>query len=259
MTTIQIQNLQEKAKYVRRELFDFKTTSKVGHLASCLSCVDILVSMYYDDLTTFNPRHDEIIFSKGHGSPSVYPILADLGYIDKTELNKYGRQGGTLKMHADNSIPQCQFIGGSLGNGIGYAAGRGFYKNKDIYVILGDGELYEGSVWESLIFIAHHKLNNLRLIVDRNELCILGATEEIGQLNPLKDKFESFGFNVLECNGHDFFELNDVLSRKPKTPEVIIANTVKGKGVSYMEGQWRYHTIIPNNPEQIKIGKEELQ
>ena len=258
MRTNSIEELQAKAKYVRRELFDFKTRSKVGHLATCLSSVDILVSLYYDANSTFDPSKDEIVYSKGHGAPSVYPILADLGYISKEELGKYGTKGGILPMHADHSIPQCQFVGGSLGNGVGFAAGRGYSKDRDIYVILGDGELYEGVVWETFIFLAHHNLNNVRLIVDRNQLCILGATEEILRLEPLADKFQAFGFQVVEINGHDFNELRYVFSEKPAKPQVIIANTIKGKGVSYMEGVWKYHTIIPKDPELIRKGKEEL-
>lgn len=259
MNPIPLKFLEEKSKYVRREIFNFKTKSKVGHLASCLSCVDIVVSLYYDNLTKFDPDKDEIIFSKGHGSPSIYPILSDLGYIDKKELILYGTKEGILRMHADHSIPQCQFVGGSLGNGIGYAAGRGYSKDRTIYVILGDGELYEGSVWESLVFINHHNLNNIRIIIDRNKLCILGDTEEILKLDPLADKFKAFGFNVVEVNGHNFERLRNVFSYIPNRPEVIVAHTIKGKGVSFMEGKWQYHTIIPKDPDLIRIGKEELQ
>ncbi len=258
MKTTSIKALQEKAKYVRRELFKFKTRSKVGHLATCLSTVDILVSLYYDADAQFDPKKDEIIFSKGHGAPAIYPILADLGYVDKAELEKYGTKGGMLRMHSDASIPQCHFIGGSLGNGIGYAAGRGFEQGYDTFVILGDGELYEGSVWESLMFISHHGLHTQRLIVDRNRLCILGDTEEIIRLEPLAQKFKAFGFEAVEVDGHDFELLRGAFSRRPSHPQVVIANTVKGKGVSYMEGKWQYHTIIPKDPEQIRIGEEEL-
>ena len=258
MKTTSVKALQEKAKYVRRELFNFKTKSKVGHLATCLSTVDILVSLYYDEAAQFDPKKDEIIFSKGHGAPTLYPILADLGYIAKAELEKYGSRGAMLRMHSDPSIPQCHFIGGSLGNGIGYAAGRGFDQDHDTYVILGDGELYEGAVWETLMFISHHRLHNQRLIIDRNRLCILGNTEEIVRLEPLAEKFRAFGFDAVEVDGHDFEQLRDVFAQRPARPQVVIANTVKGKGVSYMEGKWEYHTIIPKDPEQIRIGREEL-
>ena len=223
-----------------------------------MSLVDILVSMYYDEKTSFNHEEDIIIYSKGHGSPAVYPILVDKGYIKKTELSKYCQPDGKLRLHADHSIPGCYFVGGSLGNGIGYAAGLAYGSGKNVYVILGDAELYEGSVWESLMFIAHHQINNLHIIVDRNKMGILGKTEELLRLEPLRDKFESFGLEVHEVNGHNFKELRGVLSGTSKKPKVIIANTIKGKGVSYMEDVWQYHTIIPKERKLIRIAKEEL-
>lgn len=250
--------MQAKAKAFRKDIFEFKTTSGVGHLATCLSTVDILTSMFYSDNSIFRPDTDKIIFSKAHGSPSLYPILADLGYISKNELKTYGTAGGSLMMHSDHSIPLCHFVGGSLGNGIGHAAGLAYKNNINIFVILGDGELYEGSVWETLMFISHYKMANIKLIVDRNRLCILGNTENIVKLNPLGDKFKAFGFTVREVDGHDYDQLRDVFSYMSNTPEVIIANTIKGKGVSYMEDKWEYHTIIPKDKELIRKGLEEL-
>jgi len=253
--------LKAKAKSVRQRIFDFKTTSGKGHLASCLSLVDVLVSMYCDEKTPFNHKDDVVIFSKGHGSPAVYPILVDEGYFDKSELERYCQPDGILRLHADSSIPGCFFVGGSLGNGIGYAAGLAKAQpNKEIYVILGDAELYEGAVWESLMFIAHHNLRNMHFIVDRNEMGILGKTEDLLRLEPLAAKFESFGFNVREIDGHNFDELRDAFGNaNGSKPQIIIAKTVKGKGVSYMEGDWRYHTIIPSSKEQLEIGRGDLQ
>ena len=211
--------LREKAKWVRREIFDFKTRSKIGHLATCLSTVDILVSLFYDSYSLFDPDNDEIVFSKGHGAPTMYPILADLKYFPMEELAKYGTKNGILPMHCNYKIPGCQFVGGSLGNGIGFAAGRGYDKDRDIYVILGDGELYEGSVWETLLFISHHNLNNIRLIVDRNQLCILGATEDMVKLNPLPEKFKAFGYEVEEIDGHNFRQIRHIFAHKPQNPK----------------------------------------
>ena len=251
--------LKKIGKQVRKTIFEFKTKSGAGHLHSCLSCVDILVSLYYDQSTYFNHQNDMILFSKAHGSPSVYPILADLGYFDKKELGKYCTRKGMLKLHSDSTIPGCSFVGGSLGNGIGYAAGLAYAKrNQNIVVILGDAELYEGSVWETLIFIAHHNLNHLQLIVDRNNLGILGATEDLLKLEPLNEKFKSFGFDVKVVDGHNYDELKSAFLTKPKVPNIVIANTIKGKGVSYMENVWRYHTIIPKDNDLIKQGLEEL-
>lgn len=250
--------LEKIAKSVRRRIFDFKTSSGVGHLASCLSVVDILVALYYDEETCFDPDKDILIFSKSHASPAIYPILVDKGLIPEFELGKYCQKDGILRLHADATIPGCRFVGGSLGNGLGYAAGLAYNSDSKVFVILGDGELYEGIIWETLTFISHHNLNNMKLIVDRNKLSILGDTEELLKLEPLKSKFLSFGFLCNYADGHNFDDLRYGLSKMWTRPEVIIANTVKGKGVSYMEGKWQYHTIIPKEPELIRIGKVEL-
>ena len=250
--------LEKRGKQIRKEILGFKTRSGIGHLQSCLSCVDIMVSLYYDQETYFNHKNDMMLFSKAHGSPSVYPILADLGYFDKRELDKYCTREGVLRVHSDSTIPGCHFVGGSLGNGIGYAAGLAYAGNKNICVLLGDAELYEGSVWEALLFIAHHKLNHLQLIVDRNGLGILGATEELLKLEPIDEKLESFGFDVRIVDGHNYDELRSAFASKPEAPNVVIANTVKGKGVSYMENLWWYHSIIPKEKDLIEQGLKEL-
>lgn len=251
--------LSEKAKNCRREIFKFKTSSGTGHLASCLSCVDIVISLYYDQEVSFDHTNDILIFSKAHGSPSVYPILADLGYFDKSELELYCKPEGILKLHSDKSIPGCHFVGGSLGNGIGHAAGIAYAnKNVNVYCIVGDGELYEGSVWESLIFIAHHKLTNLNIIIDRNKYAIMGSTEDLLKLEPLQEKFKSFNFDCFEIDGHNFDDLRNAFNTKTSNPKVIIAKTVKGKGVSYMEDRAEYHNIIPKDLKQINEGLSDL-
>ena len=251
--------LEKIAKYVRKEIFKFKTRTGNGHLASCLSTVDVIVSLYYDKKTPFDHVKDILIFSKAHGSPVVYPILADLGYYPKDELDKYCTPDGILRLHSDQSIPGCHFVGGSLGNGIGYAAGVAMAKpDKKVYVVLGDAELYEGVVWETMMFITHHNLTNMTLIVDRNQLGILGATEELLKLEPLADKFRSFGFETLITDGHSFDHIKTAFNHKSEIPKAIIFNTIKGKGVSYMEGKYEYHTIIPKSEEDINTGLNEL-
>ena len=250
--------LKTIAKSVRKRIFNFKTRSGIGHLASCLSNVDILVSLYCDEETIFNHEDDIMIFSKAHGSPAVYPILSDLGYFSKDELKKYCTPEGILRLHSDFTIPGCYHVGGSLGNNIGYASGLAYKSDKNVYVMLGDAELYEGSVWETLMFMSHHNMNNMRLIVDRNEMGILGKTEELLKIEPLEDKFKSFGFDVNVVDGHNFDEMRDVFSTTNERPEVTIANTINGRGVSYMEGIWRYHTIIPKEEGDLKTGLEEL-
>jgi len=253
------QKLKKIAKSVRKRIFQFKTKSRFGHLASCLSTVDLLVSLYLDDETNFDHKNDILIFSKGHGAPAVYPILSDLEYFPEKELDLYCTPNGILRLHSDSTIPGCFFVGGSLGNGIGYAAGLAYGSEKKVFVILGDAELYEGSVWETLLFISHHNINNIQLIIDRNGLGILGKTEELLKLEPLEDKFKSFGFDVATVDGHDFEALRSVFSHSSSTrPQVVIANTIKGKGVSYMEDVWQYHTIIPKEKEDLEKALEEL-
>ena len=252
--------LEEKAKSTRRELIKFKTNSGFGHLASSLSVVDILVSLFYDEKTWFKHESDHLIWGKAHGGPAVYPILADLGYFPKSELEKYCKAGGILRLHPDKSIPGCNFVGGSLGNALGFAAGLAFSNQLGRFVvILGDAELYEGAIWESLILINHYQLNNLFIIVDRNGLGILGETEKLLKLEPLANKFRGFGFNVLVEDGHDFIKLRACLSKLPIEPTVLIANTIKSKGVEFMEGKPEYHTIIPRDPSEIKKMIEGLQ
>lgn len=252
-------SLEQYAKRIRYEIFKFKTRSGYGHLASCLSLVEILTSIYLDKENAFDISHDRIIFSKGHGSPAVYPILAGLGIIEENDLAKYCQKDGILRLHSDYSIPGCIYVGGSLGNGIGFAAGLALARShQHFYVILGDAELQEGSVWESLLFINHHKLKNMTLIVDRNGFGITGSTESSLKLESLKDKFEAFGFDTLEIDGHNFDSLRGVFSRKSNSPRVVIAQTIKGKGVSYMEGKYEFHTIIPKEKRLIQQGLKEL-
>jgi transketolase len=253
-------DLQSMANSVRREIIKFKTETGNGHLASSLSIVDVLVSLYYDEKTWFNHKTDVIVWGKAHGGPAAYPILSDLGYFSRDELEKYCRPGGILRLHPDSSIPGCNFVGGSLGNGIGYAAGLAFANpTKKYIVILGDAELYEGSVWESLILINHFNLSNLLIVVDRNGLGILGATEELLKLEPLDAKFKSFGFKVIVEDGHNFQKLEGVFRDSPIVPTVLIAETIKSKGVQFMEGLAKYHTIIPRDPIVVEQMMGELK
>lgn len=253
-------DLQWKANSTRREVIRFKTRTGNGHLASSLSVVDILVSLYLDSETWFNHSVDTLIWGKAHGGPAVYPILAELGYFPSNELDKYCRPGGILRLHPDKSIPGCSYVGGSLGNGIGYSAGLAFAeKNKRFIVVLGDAELYEGSVWESLLMINHYQLSNLLIIVDRNGLGILGATEKLLRLEPLEQKFKSFGFSVIQVDGHSFPELRNAFNTPPIVPTVIIANTVKSKGVPFMEGKSEYHTIIPQDEDVVNQILDDLK
>jgi len=255
----QISELVEKAKEVRKKLIEFKTKSGIGHLASSLSLVELLVSLYFDQNTFFDHTTDRLIFGKAHGGPAVYPILADLGYFPEKELISYAKPEGILRLHPDQSIPGCTYVGGSLGNAIGYASGLAWAnRQKRFVVVLGDAELYEGAVWESLLFISHHRLNNLVLVIDRNGLGILGKTEELLKLEPLKSKFVSFGFDVFGANGHDLLQLRKSFSKAPLAPTLIILDTVKSKGISFMEGKAEFHTVIPQDARVVQKMLEDL-
>ena len=233
--------LSEKAKQTRKEVFKFKTSSGFGHLASCLSCVDIVTSMYYDKNIEFDPKHDYLIFSKAHGSPAVYPILADLNFFDRSELDKYCRPGGILRLHADGSIPGCHCVGGSLGNGIGYAAGLAKANpSKKVFVVLGDAELYEGSVWESMIFIAHHNLYNIKILIDNNKIQSFGRTKEILNIN-YKKVFASLNYITEEVNGHFVKDILKKINKKRKYPLFLICNTIKGRGLKNTEDKLESH------------------
>ncbi len=262
--------LTAKAAWLRRELFEMMARAGQGHPGSVFSMVDILVALFYGVPIRFkpdDPDRDRLVISKGHATMSVYPILADLGFFSKEELGHYGSPGALLKFFGNISIPGIDATSGSLGHGVGLGCGFAWaakQKNSQArtYVILSEGELYEGSTWESLLWASHHKLTNLTLIVDRNRNIILGDTEECVRLHPLSTKFKSFGFTSYVIDGHSIPELLDILSLKTRKsigqPTVVIAQTVKGKGISFMEGQaeWHYYKLTP---ELIEKGREELR
>jgi transketolase len=176
----------------------------------------------------------------------LYPILADIGYFQKSELDKYGTFDGRLRIFGNIDIPGIDATTGSLGHGIGIACGyctaaKHDGKDSRTYVILSEGEMYEGSVWESAMFAAHNNLDNLIVVIDRNRKIILGDTEDVLRLEPIREKWESFGWNASVVDGHSYEDLLSAFSVKPGKPSVIIANTVKGKGLSFMEGRPEWH------------------
>jgi len=260
--------LTAKAAWLRRELFEMAARAGQGHLASVLSMVDILVALFYGVSTRFrpdDPNRDRLIISKGHATMGVYPILADLGFFPVEELDHYGSAGALLKIFGNISIPGIDVTTGSLGHGVGIGCGFAWAARQGnsqarTFVILSEGELYEGSTWESLLWASHHELVNLTLIIDRNRNIILGDTEEYVRLDPLSDKLRSFGFVVHEDDGHSIPQFVDSLSTTMEMtlPTVVVATTVKGKGISFMEGQaeWHYHKLTP---ELIEKGREELR
>ena len=269
--TAKSSDLTEKARWLRCELFEMVMRQKKGHIPSSFSCADILTALYYGGIVRYTPGNadapdrDRVIISKGHAAMALYPILADIGYFPKEELTRFTQPGGLLGMYADFRIPGIEGISGSLGHGVGMGAGMALAARMDkrdyrTFVILGDGECYEGSIWESAMFAAHHKLDNLVTIVDRNALCILGQTEELLELGDLEDKWRSFGWHAVTANGHSFNSILNALSNVGGTkgrPLAIIANTVKGKGISFMEGRSEWHNRMPSE-EQIALARAEL-
>lgn len=243
-----------------------------GHIASAFSQCEIVISLYYGGIVRYkryNPNwedRDRVIVSKGHSAMGVYPILADLGYFDKNELNKFGTPQGKLRVYGDKSIPGIDSTSGSLSQAPGIACGfciAAKHDKKDIntFLVLSDGEHYEGSLWESALFASHYKLDNLICIVDRNKQIILGKSEDCLGLEPLDKKWESFGWNVYKVNGHNYNDLLNALNKtlvKNGKPSVIIAETVKGKGISYMEDVTRWHNTMPNKKE-IDLARKDLE
>lgn len=242
--------MKQKAVWVRKETLKIHKIAPETRLASSLSAVEILVCLYYGKILNFNPRNilwenrDRFIISKGHGSISFYPILADLGYFDSSELNRVCKEGSFLGGIPDPIIPGYETMNGSLGHGLGVACGIAIAlkrknRNEKVFVLLGDGELYEGSVWEAVMFAGEHKLDNLVLIVDNNKICMLDFCKNILDIEPLDEKFSVYKWIVERVDGHDAGRLYDSLIKMKEDsggrPKVVIADTVKGKGVPSLE------------------------
>lgn len=271
--TLLTPTLQEKCNWVRTETLKIHKIAPGIRVASALSCVEILVALYYGKILRFNPHNpsdedrDRFIISKAHGSVSFYPILADLGYFPFDQLGKVGKVGSILGDIPDNSIPGYETINGSLGHGLGVACGialglKAKQSSRSVFVLLGDGELFEGSVWESIMFASQHNLDNLVLIIDNNRICMLDYCTKIINIEPIEEKFAAFGWKHFTADGHDIEELHSVLSAAKEqacsSPKVVIANTVKGKGVPKLEGDSLCH-IRALKPEEIDALLREMQ
>lgn len=257
---VSVEKLKRKAFSIRKMVLKMCIKAKTGHVTSSFSAIEVLVALYYGGVLRFSPRNprrkmrDRFILSKAQASPALYAILADLGFYPVKELDGFTQKNGIFGVHLQNDVPGVEITAGSLGHGLGIAAGiaLGAKMNKERYMVfalLGDGELYEGSVWESMMFASQHNLNNLVAIVDRNYLCTTDFTEHLIRLEPLESKWKSFGWDVMRISGHSFEEilaaLSTVRSRKSVSPLVIIANTIKGKGVSFMSNIPLWHGIAP--------------
>jgi len=264
--------LNKKTKYVRVETLKIHKKLPETRIASSLSCVEIFVALYYGEILNFNPNNpsdenrDRFIISKGHGSISMYPILADLGFFKKEELNNIGNN--FLGSIPDPIIPGYETINGSLGHGLGVGVGISLAlkqrkQKQNVVVLVGDGELNEGSMWEAIMFAPQHNLDNLTLIIDNNKVSMLDFSKNIIDLSPLKDKFESFHWDVFEIkNGHDIYEVYNTLKKtinyRNSHPKVVIVNTIKGKGVNFLEKSSFSH-ILSIKSEDIDKYIEELK
>ena len=245
--------------------------AKSGHPGGSLSAADIFTYLYFKEMNVYpddpkNPDRDRFVLSKGHCCPSLYATLALKGYFDWSELESLRHVGAMLQGHPDmKGTPGIDMSTGSLGQGISAACGMALSAKLDgrdyrVYAVLGDGECEEGQVWEASMFASHNNLDNLVIIVDQNGLQIDGPVEEVCGIEPLDKKFESFGFNVIKIDGHNFNDIEHALNNARETkgkPTAILAKTVKGKGVSFMENQVGWHGTAPNK-EQFEQATAEL-
>ncbi|MDA8432738.1 MAG: transketolase [Nitrospiraceae bacterium] len=243
--------LRDKARWVRSETLKIHRIAQETRIASSLSAVEIFVALFYGNIVAHDPKNprwegrDRLIISKGHGSISFYPILADLGYFDKQELFRVCKEGSFLGGIPDPLIPGYESVNGSLGHGLGVSCGMAAAlkrKNREetVFALIGDGELYEGSVWEAIMFGGEHRLDNLIAIIDNNGACMLDYCKNVLDLDPIDQKFSAFRWQARTVDGHDLAKLHtallDLKNDRSGRPKVLIANTVKGKGVPALEG-----------------------
>jgi len=252
--SVDYDRLRERANFVRTETVRLIEIAKCGHYTSVFSAAEIISVLYYHVMKLSDdpdwPDRDRFLMSKGHMAVGLYPILADLGYFPKDWLDSYALLGSALGDHPDmRKIPGIDFSSGSLGhnlsNGVGMALGLRLRNSPArVFVIMGDGEQNEGQIWEAAQAASQFKVDNLVGIIDRNELCLDGATEEIMSIEPLADKWSAFGWDVHVIDGHSIHQLVDTFNNLPqdsKSPQLILAKTVKGKGLDFMEGTRLWH------------------
>ncbi len=264
--------LQKQAVEVRKGIVEGVHSAKAGHPGGSLSAADIFTYLYFEEMNIDpkNPKdenRDRFVLSKGHTAPGLYSALAHRGYFPVEDLLTLRHTGSYLQGHPDmKHIPGVDMSSGSLGQGLSAAAGMalaGKLKNKDyrVYALLGDGEIQEGQIWEAAMFSGYRKLDNLCVIVDNNNLQIDGAIDEVCSPYPIDKKFESFNFHVINIDGNDFDQIRAAFDEAKATkgmPTAIIAHTVKGKGVSFMENQVGWHGKAPND-EEFAIAMEDLR
>jgi len=264
---------EQLAWLIRRHGIEMTHLSHGSHIASILSVADIIAVLYNDiaHVDPINPRmleRDRIILSKGHAGAAIYAALAEKGFFPVEELKTHYADGSRLSGHVSHKgIPGVEFSTGSLGHGLPVAAGMAMVAKKDhkrhrVFVILGDGECDEGSVWEAALIANHYQLGNLVAIIDHNKMQSLDFCEKTIALAPFADKWRSFGWDVLEVDGHDHESLRTALKKSPELPlkpQVIIAHTIKGKGISFMENDILWHYRFPHDGDEYDNALQELQ
>ena len=272
MKITKVEGLANIANDIRIGIIEQVYNANSGHPGGSLSCADILAVLYFNQMNidSENPNakgRDRFVLSKGHCAPALYATLARKGYFDKELLKGFRKVESNLQGHPDmKKVPGVDMSTGSLGQGLSAAVGMAISSKMEhegyrVYCLLGDGELEEGQVWEAAMSASKNKLDNLCAIVDYNTLQIDGNVEEVAGLIDIKEKFESFGFNVIEVNGHDIEALIHAFNsakHQKNMPSVIIAHTIKGKGVSFMEGKAEWHGKAPNQ-EQYEEAINELK
>lgn len=264
--------LQKLANQVRKHIITSLHAAKCGHPGGSLSAADIITYLYYEEMNVDpgNPKkedRDRFVLSKGHVAPALYAVLAMKGFFPVDELSKLRKTGEMLQGHPDmKGTPGIDMSSGSLGQGVSVAVGMALSAKLSgdsyrVYSMLGDGEIEEGQVWEAAMFAGHKKLDNLVLIVDNNDLQIDGSIADVCSPYPIADKFEAFNFHVITIDGHDFDAIEAAFKEAKETkgkPTVIIAKTVKGKGVSFMENAVEWHGAAPND-EQYAVAMADLE
>lgn len=265
--------LKKIANEVRKDIITAVHAAKSGHPGGSLSCADILTYLYFEEMKNIDvknptaPQRDRFVLSKGHAAPALYSVLAEKGFFEKKELENLRHTGAMLQGHPDmHTTPGVDMSTGSLGQGISAAVGMALAAKIDkkdyrVYALLGDGELQEGEVWEASMFAGAKKLDNLVVIVDNNGLQIDGCIKDVCNPYPIDEKFMAFNFNVIRTDAHDFDSLEEAFTQARKCkgmPSAIIANSTKGKGVSFMEDKAGWHGKAPND-EEFELAMKELE
>ena len=270
MSSSEIPSLCRQANEIRKDIIRMLTEAGSGHPGGSLSSADILTALYFkclrhDPKDPKWPERDRVVLSKGHGAPALYAVLAHAGYFPKSELIKLRKLGSPLQGHPDmRRLPGLEASTGSLGQGLSIGvgmtlAGRLDQKNYWTYVILSDGELNEGQIWEAASFASHHKLDHLIAILDYNKFQLDDAVKNIIEMEPVVDKWKAFGWHVFEIDGHDMNAVVETVEKAKQIrgkPIIVVAHTVKGKGVSFMEHNNHYHGVAPTREEAERALKE---